>query len=78
MITVAIIRELFGTGSLMEVEIFRLVSDGGWFEPNAMLLLPPSAFFIIGFIIWGIRSWKPKQVEQPEFKPIPAEELGAD
>jgi Na+-transporting NADH:ubiquinone oxidoreductase subunit D len=78
LITVAIIRELFGTGSLMEVEIFRLVSDGGWFEPNAMLLLPPSAFFIIGFIIWGIRSWKPKQVEQPEFKPIPAEELGAD
>jgi Na+-transporting NADH:ubiquinone oxidoreductase subunit D len=39
-----------------------------------MLLLPPSAFFIIGFIIWGIRSWKPKQVEQPDYKPIPVEE----
>jgi Na+-transporting NADH:ubiquinone oxidoreductase subunit D len=78
LITVAIIRELFGTGSLLEVEIFKLVSDGGWFEPNAMLLLPPSAFFIIGFIIWGIRSWKPKQVEQSDFQPIATEELGGD
>ncbi len=74
LITVAIIRELFGTGSLLEVEIFRLAVDGGWYEPNTMLLLPPSAFFIIGFIIWGIRSWKPKQVEQPDYKPIPVEE----
>ena len=74
LITVAIVRELFGTGSLLEVEIFRLAVDGGWYEPNAMLLLPPSAFFIIGFIIWGIRSWKPTQVEQPDYKPIPLEE----
>lgn len=75
LITVAIIRELFGTGSLLEVEIFRLAVDGGWYEPNTMLLLPPSAFFIIGFIIWGIRSWKPKQVEQPDYRPIPVEEM---
>lgn len=74
LITVAIIRELFGTGSLLGVEIFRLAVDGGWYEPNTMLLLPPSAFFIIGFIIWGIRSWKPKQVEQPDYRPIPVEE----
>lgn len=74
LISVAIIRELFGTGSLLEVEIFRLAVDGGWYEPNTMLLLPPSAFFIIGFIIWGIRSWKPKQVEQPDYRPIPVEE----
>lgn len=78
LIAVAIIRELFGTGSLMDVEIFRPVSDGGWFQPNAMLLLPPSAFFIIGFIIWGIRSLKPKQVEKPEFAPLPVEESSHD
>ncbi len=74
LITVAIFRELFGTGSLLEVEIFRLAVDGGWYEPNALLLLPPSAFFIIGLMIWGIRSWKPEQVEQPDKKPIPLEE----
>jgi len=75
LITVAIIRELFGTGSLMGLEVFKLVSNGGWFEPNALLLLPPSAFFIIGFLIWGIRSLKPEQVEQPEFRSIDAEKL---
>jgi Na+-transporting NADH:ubiquinone oxidoreductase subunit D len=78
LIAVAVIRELFGTGSLLDVEIFQLASDGGWFEPNAMLLLPASAFFIIGFIIWGVRSWKPAQVERPEFQPIPADEIRGD
>lgn len=78
LITVATIRELFGTGALMGIEIFKPVTEGGWFEPNALLLLPPSAFFIIGFIIWGIRSLKPEQVEQPEFRPLSAEELGSD
>jgi Na+-transporting NADH:ubiquinone oxidoreductase subunit D len=77
LITVAIVRELFGTGSLMELEVFKTVSNGGWFEPNALLLLPPSAFFIIGFIIWGIRSLKPQQVEQSEFRAIDARESGA-
>ena len=76
LITVAIIRELFGTGSLMQVEIFKPVIDGGWFEPNALALLPPSAFFIIGFIIWGVRSWKPKQVERSDFQPLTDHEMG--
>ena len=49
----------------------QLVHEGGWYEPNAMLLLPPSAFFIIGFIVWGIRSWKPEQQEKSDFEPIP-------
>ena len=78
LIVVAIIRELFGTGSLMERKIFPLVADGGWFEPNLMLLLPPSAFFIIGFLIWGIRSWKTAQIEQPDFRPIRTDESGAE
>ena len=78
LVTVAIIRELFGTCSLIGVKVFPLTADGGWFEPNALLLLPPSAFFIIGFLIWGIRSWKTGQVEQPDFRPIPATETGVD
>ena len=70
LITVATIRELLGAGSLMGVNILPLVKDGGWYIPNEMLLLPPSAFFIIGFLIWAIRSWKPEQVEQPDYKPV--------
>lgn len=78
LIAVAIVRELFGTGSLMQWEVFPLADKGGWFEPNALFLLAPSAFFLIGFLIWGIRSWKTGQVEQPEYRPIPAEAMGTD
>ena len=71
LIIVAVIRELFGTGSLMDNTIFVLTRDGGWYQPNEMMLLPPSAFFIIGFLVWAIRSWKPEQTEEDEFKPLP-------
>ena len=71
LIIVASIRELFGNGSLMGYRLLELTRDGGWFEPNKMLLLPPSAFFIIGFMIWVIRSWKPEQKEMSEYGPIP-------
>ncbi|MEM9098797.1 MAG: NADH:ubiquinone reductase (Na(+)-transporting) subunit D [Pseudomonadota bacterium] len=61
-------RELFGAGSLFGITIFETVNNGGWYVPNGMLLLPPSAFFIIGLIIWAFRSWKPEQVEEREYK----------
>ena len=65
---VGVIRELFGSGSLFGVMIFEPVSNGGWYVPNGLLLLPPSAFFIIGFFIWGVRTWKKSQVEAREYK----------
>ena len=65
---VAFFRELFGAGSLFGVQILQPVSEGGWYEPNGLFLLPPSAFFIIGFMIWALRVWKPEQVEEDEFK----------
>ncbi|MEM6480234.1 MAG: NADH:ubiquinone reductase (Na(+)-transporting) subunit D [Pseudomonadota bacterium] len=65
---VGVIRELFGSGSLFGVTILQTVNNGGWYVPNGMLLLPPSAFFIIGLIIWAFRAWKPEQVEEREFK----------
>ncbi|MEM9939390.1 MAG: NADH:ubiquinone reductase (Na(+)-transporting) subunit D [Pseudomonadota bacterium] len=64
---VGTIRELFGAGSLFGITILPTVNNGGWYVPNGMLLLPPSAFFIIGLLIWGIRTWKPEQVEKREF-----------
>ena len=71
LILVAVIRELFGSGSLMGYEIMPLVTNGGWYNPMGMMLLPPSAFFIIGFLIWVLRAWKPEQVERPEFEITP-------
>jgi Na+-transporting NADH:ubiquinone oxidoreductase subunit D len=68
LLVVGFIRELFGSGSLFGVQILSLARDGGWYVPNGMLLLPPSAFFIIGLIIWAVRSWKPSQVEKPDFQ----------
>jgi Na+-transporting NADH:ubiquinone oxidoreductase subunit D len=71
LIVVATVRELFGAGKLLGFEILPLVNVGGWYQPNGLLLLPPSAFFIIGLIIWALRSWKTEQVEEPEFKMAP-------
>ena len=68
LIIVAFFRETLGSGKLLGIEVFKLVKDGGWYDPNGLMLLPPSAFFIIGLIIWGVRQWKPNQVEKVEFK----------
>lgn len=67
LIVVAVIRELFGSGTLYGYQVLPLVTEGGWYQPNGMLLLPPSAFFIIGIMIWVFRTWKPEQVEEPDF-----------
>ena len=64
---VGFIRELFGSGSVFGVSLLQTVNDGGWYVPNG-LLLPPSACFIIGLAIWGLRTWKPEQVEEPDYK----------
>ncbi|QHB16578.1 MULTISPECIES: NADH:ubiquinone reductase (Na(+)-transporting) subunit D [Mannheimia] len=64
LIVVGFFRELIGSGKLFGVTIFQTVQDGGWYQANGLFLLAPSAFFIIGFIIWGLRTWKPEQVEK--------------
>ena len=63
MITAAL-REFFGSGSLFGNQILPLVSEGGWYNPNGLMVLSPGAFFIIGFLIWGLRAWKPDQIEE--------------
>ncbi|MEO1079066.1 MAG: NADH:ubiquinone reductase (Na(+)-transporting) subunit D [Pseudomonadota bacterium] len=68
LIFVAVIRELFGSGKLFGFEILPLVTEGGWYNPNGLLLLPPSAFFLIGLFIWILRAWDAKQVEEPDFR----------
>ena len=65
------IRELLGAGKLFGVTVLPVVNDGGWYVPNGLLLLPPSAFFLIGLIIWTLRSVKKDQVEAPAWRLAP-------
>lgn len=71
LLALGFIRELIGSGKLLGFEILPLVQDGGWYVSNGLLLLPPSAFFLIGLIIWGLRTVKKSQVEEEEFKICP-------
>ncbi len=71
LVGVALVREPLGSGTLLGYEILPRVADGGWFYTNGMMLLAPSAFFIIGLFIWAIRAWKPEQVEAPEYEIAP-------
>ncbi|MEM6273939.1 MAG: NADH:ubiquinone reductase (Na(+)-transporting) subunit D [Myxococcota bacterium] len=72
LLVVAFFRELFGSGKLFGYSVMPLVTEEvnaatgetGWYEPNGMMVLSPAAFFIIGFIIWGIREWKKDQIEE--------------
>ena len=68
LLALAFVRELFGSGTLYGFEVLPIATNGGWYVPNGMLLLPPSAFFLIGLFIWGLRAWKKSQVEAPDFK----------
>ena len=64
LVLVASIRELFGSGKLYGFTVLPVSSEGGWFEPNGLLTLSPSAFFLIGLAIWALRTWKPEQVDR--------------
>jgi Na+-transporting NADH:ubiquinone oxidoreductase subunit D len=68
LITVATIRELLGAGTLLGYPVLALTRDGGWYPANGLMLLPPSAFFIIGLLIWSIRSWRKQQAERAEYQ----------
>ena len=68
LIAVAVVRELFGSGSLLGYQILPVITEGGWYVPNGLLLLPPSAFFLIGIFIWILRSVNKEQIEKEEFK----------
>jgi len=68
LVLVGTIRELFGKGSLLGVQILITPAQGGAFEPLHLMLLPPSAFFIIALLIWVIRRVRPQQEEAPEHR----------
>ncbi len=64
LIIVAFFRELLGSGKLFGVTILPVVTEGGWYNPNGLMVMSPSAFFLIGLGIWALRAWKTDQVEE--------------
>ncbi|MBS9777955.1 MAG: NADH:ubiquinone reductase (Na(+)-transporting) subunit D [Gammaproteobacteria bacterium] len=68
LLAVATIREIIGSGTWFGFTILPTIKNDGWYVPNGLMLLPPSAFFVIGLIIWGLRTWKPGQNEKPDFE----------
>ncbi len=73
LLLVAAIRELLGAGTLLDIPILPTRASGGWYWPNEMMLYAPSAFFIIGLLIWGIAAWQryPRRSLQSEPNPRP-------
>jgi Na+-transporting NADH:ubiquinone oxidoreductase subunit D len=67
LVTLGAVRELIGSGSILGITLLPTVANGGWYQPNGLMLLAPSAFFLIGFIIWIIRNRDNSQVERNEF-----------
>jgi len=64
LLLVALSRELLGAGKVFGFTVLALTKDGGWYVPNGLMLLAPSALFIIGLLIWALRTWKPQLQEK--------------
>jgi Na+-transporting NADH:ubiquinone oxidoreductase subunit D len=64
LLLVAVVRELLGAGKLLGFTVLPLAKDGGWYVPNGLMLLAPSALFLIGLLIWALRQWKPELQEK--------------
>lgn len=67
LIFVATVREVIGNGSWFGITLLEKITEGGWYIPNGLLLLPPSSFFVIAGFIAIIRLWKKDQQEAAEF-----------
>jgi Na+-transporting NADH:ubiquinone oxidoreductase subunit D len=63
LIVVGFFRELVGAGKLFGYQVLPVVTDGGWYQPNGLFVLSPGAFFLIGLIIWLLRTRKPEPQE---------------
>ena len=77
LLLLATFREILGSGKWLGIELLPLAKDGGWYVPNGLLLLPPSAFFLIGLLIWALRTWKSSQQEKPDFVIAPASKIAS-
>jgi Na+-transporting NADH:ubiquinone oxidoreductase subunit D len=63
LILIALAREFFGAGKVFNMVVLPLRTEGGWYEPNGLMLLAPSALFTIALLVWLLRTWKPELQE---------------
>ena len=63
LMVIAFVRELLGFGTLFGISIFPTVANGGWYQPFGFMLLAPSAFMLLGLLVWALRSWRVEQAE---------------
>lgn len=68
LLAVGTIREITGSGTWFGITVLKPVTEGGWYQTNGLMVLPPSAFFVIGLLIWALRTWKPAQCEARDFE----------
>jgi len=64
LIAIGAVRELFGSGKLLGYSLLPLVTEGGWYVPNGMMVMAPGALFLVGMLIWALRTFKPEQIEK--------------
>ena len=64
LVLIAIARELLGAGRILGYQVLPLTQDGGWYEPNGLMLIAPSALFLVALFVWALRTWKPALQEQ--------------
>jgi Na+-transporting NADH:ubiquinone oxidoreductase subunit D len=76
LIVIGTVREVLGAGTLLGAPVLPTTATGGWFQPLKLMLLAPSAFFLLGFLVWAVRAWRREQVEKPEFRIRNAETRG--
>jgi Na+-transporting NADH:ubiquinone oxidoreductase subunit D len=69
LIVIGTVRELFGKGEIFGAQALPLADAGGWFTPLSLMLLAPSAFFLLGGLVWAVRTFRPEQAESPEHVP---------
>lgn len=67
LLAVGTVREITGSGTWFGITVLKPISEGGWYLPNGLMVLPPSAFFVIGLLIWALRTWKPEQCEARDY-----------
>jgi Na+-transporting NADH:ubiquinone oxidoreductase subunit D len=64
LVAIGFARELLGAGQIFGRQVLPLAAEGGWYEPNGLMLLAPSGLFILALIVWLQRTLQPELQEK--------------
>ncbi len=51
LLMIAVVRELMGSGTLLGLRVL-----GSWWTPWSIMVMAPSAFFLLAIVIWVVRG----------------------